>query len=82
MSGYSDLVKCSTFDCYRLSDFSDEEEDEDLDDELPDPLLFEALLPLEDELPDLADDELPEEPPVFPVDLEREPVEKDCFPEL
>ena len=67
---------------YRLPDFSDEEEDEDLDDELPDPLLLEALLPFEAELPDLAEDGFPEEPPVFPVDLDREPVEKDCFPEL
>jgi hypothetical protein len=55
----------------RLPDFS--EESDDLDDLLPDSLLFEELLPLEAELPDLPDDEFP----VLPADCEWEPDEND-----
>ena len=47
-----------------LLDLSGEEDD--LDDELSDPLFLDPLLPLEAEPPDLRDDELPEELPVFP----------------
>ena len=65
---------------FLLSDLSGEPDD--LDDELSDPLFLDLLLTPEAELPDLRDDELPEELPVFPKDLELEPDEKDSFPEL
>ena len=50
--------------------------------ELSDPLFLNPLLPPEAEPADLRDDELPEDLPVFPKDLELEPDEKDSFPEL
>jgi hypothetical protein len=58
----------------RWFDFSFEEDD--LEDEVPESLLLEEVLPLEAELPDLPDDELPEE---LPDDLEFEPDENDSF---
>ena len=48
---------------YRLLDLSGAEDD--LDDELPDALFLDPLVPPETEPPDLRDDELPEELPVF-----------------
>jgi len=65
---------------FLLPDFSDEEDD--LDDELSELLLLEEVFPVEVELPDLPEDELPEELPVLPYDLECEPDEKDSLPEL
>ena len=65
---------------FRLFDFSEGEDD--FDDELSDLLLLVVVLSLETGVPDLRDDELTEELPGFPYDLECEPDEKDSFPEL
>jgi hypothetical protein len=63
-----------------LCGFSDEEDD--LDEELADPLLLDALLPFEDELFDLTEEEFPVWVLLFPPDLEREPDEKESLPEF
>lgn len=47
-----------------------------MEDEVPESLLLEELLLFDTELPDLPDDELPEE---LPEDLEWEPDENDWF---
>jgi hypothetical protein len=67
---------------YYFRSFGFSVEVDESDEVFPNPLLLEGLFALETDLPDLADDEFPEELCTLPFDFEREVVEKDSFPEL